>query len=493
MPKGTIAATWFDDAYKHRRRDAVEVHAGAAHGVGHAAIGIGLERGELRRTESAAVDHDHFAGRHRTTQIAGSVGYRVHRRTAAGELQQAHRVVERIGHPDAAGGIDRQRRRSAQRGIRRTAAIARISLGPAAGDGGDDARKEQLAHARAAVGDIHVAGGVHGQGDGVAHLRVDRCAAIAGISGIAGAGHRGDHTVRRHLAHSIVGRIAQHRHCPRLSTATALRTVEHRAGGLAAIAAVTVNSVAGERADIAVGGDLAHAVIAEFGNVQIAGRIHRHAEGQVELRAACRAAVAAETRGAAAGDRRNGAARDLAHAMVLRVGDIEIARGIDGQPLRTVELGAGRRAAVAGGTGGAGAGEGGDHALAIHAPHHVVRSVRDIRIARGIHGDAERRIDLRAGSRAAVARTAQQPVAGDRADIAAGEFADAVVQRIGKDDVSGGIDRHTGGQAHLHLVGRAAVSGEALDSVADRRGDVALRIDLADAVGAELGRRRRCR
>ena len=173
--------------------------------------------------------------------------------------------------------------------------------------------------------------------------------------------------------------------------------------------------------------------------------------------------------------------------MVLRVGDIEIARGIHGQPLRSVELRAGSRAAVARGTGGAGAGESGDHALAIHAPHHIVCRVRDIRIARGIHRDAERRVDLRGGSRAAVARTAHQPVTGNRADIAAGQFADAIVQRVGKVNVSGGIHRHTRGQAHLDLVRRAAVSGKALVSIADRRGDVPLGVDLANAVGAELG------
>jgi hypothetical protein len=173
--------------------------------------------------------------------------------------------------------------------------------------------------------------------------------------------------------------------------------------------------------------------------------------------------------------------------VVLRVGDIQITGGIHGHPLRTVQLCARSRAAIAGGSRGARAREIGDHSVG-HAAHRVVRRVGDIQVARGarIHGDTERRIELRTGGGAAVTRAAQQAVAGERTHISARELADPVIQRIGKIDVARGIYSHAGRQTHLHLVGRAAVAGEALYAIPDRGGDLPRSIDLTNAIRAVL-------
>ena len=61
------------------------------------------------------------------------------------------------------------------------------------------------------------------------------------------------------------------------------------------------------------------------------------------------------------------------------------------------------------------------------APHNVVERVGDVEVARGVGRHTLRGIQLRVDGGAAIAGEAEHAVAGDGGDIAAGEFADAVI------------------------------------------------------------------
>jgi len=82
----------------------------------------------------------------------------------------------------------------------------------------------------------------------------------------------------------------------------------------------------------------------------IASRIQRQRGGQVEPGRRCRASIATESRRARACNRRNQPARgsDLAHTLVVAVGDEQIARCVHRESGGRVEFRGGGRAVVAG-------------------------------------------------------------------------------------------------------------------------------------------------
>ena len=89
---------------------------------------------------------------------------------------------------------------------------------------------------------------------------------------------------------------------PAESTATPVGIVKLGGGGLAAVAAVTRGSIAGDGGDHAGGAvHLANPVVARVGDEDVPGGVHRHAAGDVELGSGGRAAVAAVTSGSVAG------------------------------------------------------------------------------------------------------------------------------------------------------------------------------------------------
>ena len=203
--------------------------------------------------------------------------------------------------------------------------------------------------------------------------------------------------------------------------------------------------------------------------------IHRHPERQVQFI------------GAARDGRDDSAGHPFAHAVVLRVGDIDVARRIHGQPLRPAELSAGSRAAVTRGARGAGARENGDHAVGRHAAHHVVERVGDIDVTGAIHRHAQRRVELSAGSRAAIAGPADPAVSCHGGNGGARQLAHAVIQRVGEIQVAARIHRHAGGQAEPRGGRGRAIAGEPLHAVAHRGRDIAFGIDLPNPVAAHFG------
>ncbi len=83
----------------------------------------------------------------------------------------------------------------------------------------------------------------------------------------------------------------------------ALRPVQLRAGGCAAIAAGTGGSGSGEAGDGAVGSDAPHDIVERVGDVEVARGVGRYPERGIQLRVDGGAAIAGETEYAIAGDR----------------------------------------------------------------------------------------------------------------------------------------------------------------------------------------------
>src|SRR5262249_43599936 len=130
------------------------------------------------------------------------------------------------------------------------------------------------------------------------------------------------------------------------------RTTELRESGRAAIAAVTPRSVACHGADETVRGNPADAVVTVVRDVQIARPIHGHAIRTIELRGSGWAAIAAVTRCFIACHGADETVRgNLADAAVPQVRDVQIARPIHGHTKRNIELRGSGWAAIAAVTG----------------------------------------------------------------------------------------------------------------------------------------------
>ena len=206
-------------------------------------------------------------------------------------VQFADDVVARIGEIEGAGAVERHAGRIVDLGGGGAAAIAAGSGDPGAGDGGELPVGSQFADAVAfELGDIEVAGGVDGDVAGGEKGGIGGSGAVGGGCLAAGAGNGGDD---------------------------------------------------------AVGSDAADALVAEVGDVDIAGGIEREAVGEIELGAEGAAAVAAEPGDTGAGDGGDYAAGDFAHAVIVGVGEVEVAEAIVGNSLDVGELGGEWRSAVA--------------------------------------------------------------------------------------------------------------------------------------------------
>ena len=163
---------------------------------------------------------------------------------------------------------------------------------------------------------------------------------------------------------------------------------ESRAG----VAAEALCAGAGDGGDeVGLEIDAADAVVAGVCDVE-AGAVEGKAEGCGELRAGGGAAVAggAESTGAGDGGDDTGDGIDAADAIVVGVGDEEIAGGVEGDGVGRVKLGAGRGAAIAGEALSAASGDGGEGAGWVEATDGVVTGFGEEEIALGVIGEAER-------------------------------------------------------------------------------------------------------
>ncbi|MNS29471.1 hypothetical protein D3C72_614720 [compost metagenome] len=292
----------------------------------------------------------------------------------------------------------------------------------------------------------------------------------------AGAGVGADGAVGRHLADHVVVGVGDVE-VARGVEAGATRRHEHGHGGRAVGQAG--EAVAGQGGHHAGGGHLAHALVGAVRHDQLASGVHGDAVGRVEERGGAGAVGVA----VAAGDRADDArGRDLADAVVGALGDVEVARGIHRQGARVVELG--DRAGAVGGAGRARAGQGGGGAVRGDLADAVVARVRHVDRAGGVHGHAAGAVELGGGG--AALGVARAGAAAEGADQAGGrDLADGVVAGVGHVDVARSVHRELVRVVEARR-GRDAV-GQAGDALAGERRVGAVGRHAADAVVAAVG------
>ncbi len=138
---------------------------------------------------------------------------------------------------------------------------------------------------------------------------------------------------------------------------------------------------------------------------------------------------------------------DLADAMVAGVGDVEVFCWIEGEGRGEVELGGGGGGVVAGEAGG-GSRDGGDDAGGeVEFADAVVVGVGDVEVVCGVEGEALGGVECGGGGGAAVAGEALCAGAGDGGDVADGvDLADDVVGGLGEVEIAGGVEDDGGGK-----------------------------------------------
>ena len=230
-----------------------------------------------------------------------------------------------------------------------------------------------------------------------------------------------------------------------------------------------------------------------IGDEQVAQGVHPHTLKAGEAGARRGTAVAGEAQRGIAhhdGDDACGGVHP-ADAVVVRIGDVQVARGIYRHTARTRQAGAGGRAAVAGKAMCATARHGGDDAFGgLHAADAAVARIGDEQVARGVHRHTLGEAQAGGGGGAAVAGEAPGAGARHGGDDPTGPVhpADAVVELIGDVQVARGVHRHIGGDAQAGAGGRATVPGEARGAGARHGGDDACGgVHPADAAVARIG------
>ena len=178
------------------------------------------------------------------------------------------------------------------------------------------------------IGDVQVARTVRRHNCGEVQLRRHGCAAVPVVAARPVSRYRGDHPRSIHLADAVVGTIGD------VQVARAVQRhvggeVQLRRRGLAAVPAVAGRPVSRHRGDIPRRVHLADAVVVSIGDVQVARAVQRHACGGVQLRRhGCAAVpvVAAHPVSRHRGDIPRGV--HLADAVVGPIGDVQVARAV---------------------------------------------------------------------------------------------------------------------------------------------------------------------
>src|ERR1019366_9345319 len=388
----------------------------------------------------------------------------------------ADAMVVLVGDVQVAGGIHGDACGIVQLGAGGRAVVAAEACRPTSGHGRDHAVRNLADAMVVLVGDVQVAGGIHGDACGIVQLGAGGRAVVAAEACRPTSGHGRDHAVRN-LADAMVVLVGDVQVAGGIH-GDACGIVQLGAGGRAVVAAEACRPTSGHGRDHAVR-NLADAMVVLVGDVQVAGGIHGDACGIVQLGAGGRAVVAAEACRPTTGHGRDHAVRNLADAMVVLVGDVQVAGGIHGDARGIVQLGAGGRAVVAAEACRPTSGHGRDHAVRNLADAMVVL-VGDVQVAGGINGDARGIVQLGAGGRAVVADVAGRPIAGNGSDHPIRDLADAVITIVGNVQVAGWVHGDAGGSVQLGADGRAVVAAEALRPVSRHGGDHPIR-NLADA------------
>ena len=232
----------------------------------------------------------------------------------------------------------------------------------------------------------------------------------------------------------------------------------------------------GDGAHDARGGNQADRVVAGVGDVNVARRIDGEAGRTVKARIFS-GAVGAAVEAHGAGECADGAGwSDDADRVVAGVGDVEVVGAIDRDT-----LGIAKERNGAGAIGAAGfardTGECRDDAGRSYFANGVVRAIDDKDVAGAVEGDAVRLVET-GGAAGAVGAAVVPRAAGEGGDDAGGgDFADRVVFRIGDKNISAGV----GGDAGRADLGKDWRAEKAVRG--DRHAEIKRR-GAARAVGA---------
>ena len=180
----------------------------------------------------------------------------------------------------------------------------------------------------------------------------------------------------------------------------AIGRVDPRLSCRTAVSAETELPRARHGRDRPSGVDLADTIIATIGDVEVARSVCRHAIGRVDLRLSRGTVISAETefpRARHGRDRPGGV--DLADAVAAPVGDVEVARPVYRHGLGSGELRLSRRSAVSTGTEPPSPRHGRDRPGGIDLADEAVAGIGDVEVARSVHrhacGPGERRLARR--------------------------------------------------------------------------------------------------
>jgi len=194
-------------------------------------------------------------------------------------------------------------------------------------------------------------------------------------------------------------------------------------------------------------------------DVNVAAGIHGDASGRVELGAGGGGSIAAVALFAIARNRMDGSGRDIANALIACVGDVNVAAGVDGHGGGIVEHGAGGGGSIAAIACGPVACNCVDDAVADFANAVVVR-IRDVNVAVGIDGDAGGRVEHGTGGGGSIAAIALFAVARDGGDHACGgDLANHIVVGVCDVEVAAAVVCDRAGRGKSRAGGSSAVAG----------------------------------
>ena len=217
--------------------------------------------------------------------------------------------------------------------------------------------------------------------------------------------------------------------------------------------------------------DLANAIVVRVGDVDVARAVHRNIYGAEELRLNRWPPVTAEKPAALAGSRDRGdGAREIhpANAVVVGIGNIEVPPAVHRNATRVVERRLNRRAPVLAEPAHSCSCDRRDRAGGIDLTNAVVAGIGNIEVAHPVHRNG-------LGS--------LQPFPLDRGDNPCGiDLTNAVVAGIGNIEVAHPVHRNAPGVAEPRLNRRPPVTSKPAHSCSCNRRDRAGRIDLANAI-----------
>jgi hypothetical protein len=117
----------------------------------------------------------------------------------------------------------------------------------------------------------------------------------------------------------------------------------------------------------------------------------------------------------------------------------------------------------------------------------MVVGVGDVEVSACVESDSARESELRGSRYRSIAGKACDSSSCDCRDGSSGDFADAVIVRIGDEDVSAAIDCDSGWSVELRGNCWSVVAGKAFDSCSSDRGDDSGRSDFANDVIVRVG------